>query len=113
MISIYVGYDFKETVAYHVCSNSLIRNSTVPISISPLALNLLCNYRELHNDGSNKFIYSRFLVPYLQNYCGWAIYMDGDMVVLDDIKNLFDLRDDNKAVQVVKHDYQTRMPTLI
>ena len=110
MISIYVGYDSKETVAYHVCSNSLIRNSTVPISINPLALHLLCNYRELHNDGSNKFIYSRFLVPYLQNYCGWAIYMDGDMVVLDDIKNLFDLRDDNKAVQVVKHNYKTRMP---
>lgn len=75
----------------------------------PLALNLLPGYRETHEDGSNQFIYSRFLVPWLQGFQGWAIYLDGDMVVQADIAELWALRDAYKDVMVVKHDYQTRM----
>ena len=109
MISIYIGYDSRESVAYHVCSNSIIRHGTVPVSINPLSLKLLQNYEELHTDGSNQFIYSRFLVPYLQNYSGWAIFIDGDMILREDIKQLYAMRDESKAVQVVQHDYKTRM----
>ena len=109
MISIYIGYDSRESVAYHVCNNSIIRHGTVPVSINPLSLKLLQNYEELHTDGSNQFIYSRFLVPYLQNYSGWAIFIDGDMILRDDIKQLYEMRDESKAVQVVQHDYKTRM----
>ena len=109
MIPIFIGYDSRESIAYHVCSNSIIRQSSAPVSIVPLALSLLKNYEELHSDGSNQFIYSRFLVPYLQNYDGWAMFIDGDMIVRDDITKLWDLRDENKSVQVVQHNYKTRM----
>lgn len=61
-------------------------------------------------DGTNAFIYSRFLVPYLMGYEGFAIFVDGDMVVLDDIAKLWALCDPSKAVQVVKHDYKTKHP---
>ena len=111
MIPVFIGYDTKETVAYHVCSNSIIRRSTQPVSIVPLALNLLDTYTEIHTDTSNEFVYSRFLVPYLMDYNGWAIFVDGDMILQDDITNLWNLRDDSKAVMVVKHDYKTKMPT--
>jgi len=110
MISIFVGYDTKETVAYHVCSNSIIRQSTQPISIMPLALTLLDSYTETHTDASNEFVYSRFLVPHLMDYNGWAIFIDGDMILQDDISNLWNLRDNSKAVMLVKHDYKTKMP---
>lgn len=106
MIPIFIGYDTKEPVAYHVCSNSIIRQSTQPVGITPLAINTL-NYVDQHNDGSNQFVYTRFLVPNLMNYNGWAIYVDGDMVFRDDITHLWNLRDDSKAVMVVKHNYQT------
>lgn len=69
---------------------------------------MLKGYEETHTDGSNAFIYSRFLVPHLQNYKGWAIFCDGDMLVRDDIAKLWALRDDNYAVQVVKHKYKTK-----
>ena len=111
MIPIYIGYDPREAIAYHVCSNSIIRHSSHPVSISPLALNILKDYKETHTDGSNHFIYSRFLVPHLMGYQGWAIFMDGDMLLRDDIANLWSLRDDSKAVMVVKHDYQTKLTT--
>jgi lipopolysaccharide biosynthesis glycosyltransferase len=108
MIPIFIGYDPREAIAYHVCSNSIIRHSSQPVAISPLALNILKDYDETHTDGSNHFIYSRFLVPHLMNYKGWAIFMDGDMLLRDDITKLWELRDESKAVQVVKHEYRTR-----
>lgn len=109
MIPIFIGYDPREAIAYHVCSNSIIRRSSRPVSISPLALNILTDYNETHTDGSNHFIYSRFLVPHLMQYKGWAIFIDGDMLLRDDIVKLWELRDESKAVQVVKHDYKTRL----
>ena len=108
MIPIFIGYDPREAVAYHVCANSLIRHSSQPISISPLALNILQDYKETHTDGSNHFIYSRFLVPHLMQYKGWAIFMDGDMLLRSDVAELWNLRDETKAIMVVKHDYKTK-----
>ena len=109
MINVFIGYDPREAIAYHVCANSIIRHSTKPVSLVPLALKTLQDYEEKHTDGSNQFIYSRFLVPHLMEYNGWAIFMDGDMLVREDINKLWELRDETKAVMVVKHDYQTKM----
>lgn len=108
-IPVFVGYDPREAVAYHVCANSIIRHASQPVAIIPLALNLLKDYNETHTDGSNQFIYSRFLVPHLMSYTGWAIFIDGDMIVRDDIVKLWNLRESAKDVMVVKHDYNTRM----
>ena len=116
-MNIYIGYDAREATAYHVCVNSIIRHSTAPVRINPLALNNMDFYLESKErqtmDGykpTNDFIFSRFLVPYLQAYEGWALFMDGDMILLDDISKLFGLKDDSKAVMVVKHDYKTKFP---
>lgn len=108
-IPIFVGYDPREAIAYHTCVNSIIRHATQPVAIVPLALNLFQDYQETHNDGSNHFIYTRFLVPHLMNYQDWAIFIDGDMILRDDITKLWNLRDDCKDVMVVKHNYKTRM----
>jgi lipopolysaccharide biosynthesis glycosyltransferase len=108
-IPIFVGYDPREAIAYHVCVNSIIRHASQPVSIIPLSLNLLADYKETHTDGSNHFIYSRFLVPYIMNFRGHAIFIDGDMILQDDIIKLWELRDCCVDVQVVKHDYKTKM----
>ena len=107
-IKITIGFDQRESVAYHVFCQSIIQNTSVPIEITPLAIKNLSDYHENHADGSNDFIYSRFLTPYLNAFNGWAIFADGDMVCMADLKELWDLRDPSKAVQVVKHDYQTK-----
>ena len=108
-IPIFIGYDPREAIAYHVCVNSIVRQSSVPVAIVPLALNNFQEYTETHTDGSNQFIYSRFLVPYLMGFSGHAIFMDGDMILRGDIAELWALRDLGKDVQVVKHDYKTKM----
>ena len=109
MINIFIGYDHREAVAYHVCANSIIRHSSKPIALTPLALQNMQDYEEKHTDGSNQFIYSRFIVPHLMEYKGWAIFMDGDMLLRDDINKLWEMRDETKAVQVVKHNYKTKL----
>jgi len=111
LLNIFIGFDQKEAIAYHTFVQSLIENSTIPLSITPLAENNLDHYTEKHTDGTNKFTYSRFLVPYLMNFKGWAIFADGDMVCLSDIKILKSYFDPNKAVTLVKHDYKTKHKT--
>lgn len=108
-IPIFIGYDPREAVAYHTCANSIIRQASQPVAIIPLALNLFNDYTETHTDGSNQFIYSRFLVPHLMGYTGHAIFIDGDMIVRGDIVELWEQRNPYFDVQVVKHDYQTKM----
>ncbi len=107
-IFLIVGFDEKESIAYHVFCQSVLEKSSMPVTFLPLANNTLNCYIEKHTDGSNKFIYSRFLTPYLLDFKGWAIFADGDMVCNADIVKLWNLRDNTKAVMVVKHDYQTK-----
>jgi hypothetical protein len=109
-IPIFIGYDPREAIAYHTCVNSIIRHASQPVAIVPIALNLFQDYKETHTDGSNHFIYTRFLVPHLMGFQGWAIFIDGDMIVRGDIVELWNLRELDKDVMVVKHEYQTCMP---
>jgi lipopolysaccharide biosynthesis glycosyltransferase len=108
MIRITIGYDEREAVAYHTFCQSIIDKSSQPVSFTPLVLSALSGYAEKHNDGSNAFIYSRFLTPFLFGFQGWAIFADGDMICRDDIAKLWALRDESKAVMCAKHEYKTK-----
>jgi len=109
MIRLFIGYDPREAVVYHACVNSIVRQASEPLAITPLALKNLASYTERHRDGSNQFTYSRFLVPHLAGWAGWALYIDGDMLLREDIAELFKLRDESKAVLCVHHDYRTKL----
>ena len=108
MINLYVGYDEREAIAYHVFCHSVIKNTSISVKITPLVLSQLKEFNETHHDRSNDFVYSRFLTPYLNEFNGWAIFADGDMICQADLKELMGMADPNKALMVVKHDYQTK-----
>ncbi len=107
MINVFIGYDRVESVAYHVLSHSIISRSTRPVSITPISqANLKREYwRPRGEYDSNEFSITRWLVPHLCNFEGWSIWMDCDMVMLEDISELYDQRDDNFAVMVKKHNH--------
>ena len=107
MIRVFIGFDPVETVSFHTLSHSIQARSSVPVSITPLMLSQLQDVltRERHPLQSTDFSFSRFLAPYLCDFEGWALFMDCDMLVLDDLAALWRLRDDAYAVQVVKHDH--------
>ncbi len=103
MIRVFAGFDPREEVGYHTFCSSVIHHSSEPVSIAPV--------RGDQRDGSNAFTYSRFAVPQMLQFSGWALFMDGsDMVCVGDIAELWAMRDHAKCVQVVQHHYQTKHP---
>ena len=112
-LNIFIGWDHKENVAYHTLANSIMRQSSVPVSITPLCLSSLRNIYNRPRDPkqSNDFSFTRFLVPYLSDYQGWSLFMDCDMLVRGDIAELWEERDSFKSVMVVKHDYTPKTET--
>ena len=104
-IRVFIGYDSREAVAFSVLSHSIHARASQPVSITPVKLEQLGGVfrRERNPLQSTQFSFSRFLTPWLCDYRGWAVFMDCDMLVLDDIARLWALRDERYAVQVVKH----------
>ncbi|MDB2476135.1 hypothetical protein N9X06_04160 [Paracoccaceae bacterium] len=107
ILNVYIGFDEKETVAYHTLSHSIISRATKPIRISPICSEHYKNFFNRQRDPkqSNDFSFTRFLVPFLNDYEGHAIFMDCDMMLRDDIFKVFDEIDSANAISVVQHDY--------
>jgi hypothetical protein len=107
VIRVFVGYDSREAVAFSVLAHSIHARASQPVSVTPLRLSELKGiYTRPRNElQSTDFSFSRFLTPWLCDYQGWAIFMDCDMIALDDIASLWRLADERFAVQVVKHHH--------
>ena len=108
MQKIFIGYDSREAICYDVCKFSIQHNSTINYDINSISL---CDIQDIYKRpadplAATEFAYSRFLVPYLCNYRGWALFCDCDFIFLDDIDNLFSNAENSKAVMVCKHDYK-------
>lgn len=118
---VYIGFDQREETAYKVCAKSLLAHSSIPLSLHKLEVGNLKS-RALYNrtarvidgqmvddiDGrpfSTDFAFTRFLVPYLMSYEGWAIFVDCDFLFTRDLAEIIPWLDDSKAVMVVKHDH--------
>ena len=110
---IFIGFDSKEVVAYHVLAQSIIEHATMPVALSPIVLGHLESTftRERNALQSTEFSFSRFLVPYLSGFEGWSLFMDCDMLMRADIAELWSLRDEQAAVMCVQHDYQPKVET--
>ena len=109
MLNVFIGYDKNEIVAYHTAVQSIIENTDQPVSFTPIAIKHLEKaYKRVRNPHqSTEFSMTRFLVPWLCNYEGTAIFMDCDIIARADIGLLYGFvcAYPEKAVHVVKHDY--------
>ena len=105
MIRVFIGFDSAEDVSFNVLAHSIHVRASAPVSITPVMLTQLKGvYARPRNPlQSTEFSFSRFLTPWLAAYEGWAVFMDCDMLMRDDIAELWKLRDERYAVQVVKH----------
>jgi hypothetical protein len=108
-IPIFIGFDPRERAATNVLIDSLYQHSSMPLAITPLVTPQLAAQglygRERDPRQSTAFSFSRFLVPRLMNYQGWAIFMDCDMLCRSDIAELWSLRDEQYAVMCVQHEH--------
>ncbi|MEW6538112.1 MAG: glycosyltransferase [Pseudomonadota bacterium] len=109
-LKIFVGYDSREDIAWQVCRHSLLRHAKRPIEVTPLRQPTL---REvgLYNrapdaTASTEFSLTRFLTPYLAAYDQWSVFVDCDFLFTQDINDLIDQLDNEKALYVVQHTYE-------
>lgn len=107
---IYIGWDSKEIIASDVCRSSILRHAVSAPEILDLKQQELreANLYWKPSDplASTEFTYTRFLVPHLMNYTGWALFVDCDFLFTSDIQELFDYCDNRYAVMCVKHDHR-------
>lgn len=123
-LNVWIGHDSREAICSDVLKHSITRRTQSPLNIQYL------KHRELRAKGlfkrkwsidaltgewiddndtkkfSTEFSHTRFLVPALMGYKGWALFVDSDMIFLSDIQKLFDLCDDRYAVMCVKHQHR-------
>lgn len=112
MFRVYIGYDPMESVAFYTLAHSILRRSSIPVSIAPVARSQLKGVyaRDRGPTESTDFSLTRFLVPWLSAFDGWSLYLDCDMLCRADIVELAAemRRQPDKAVAVCKHDYVPR-----
>ena len=115
LITVFIGYDSRERAATNTLIDSIYQKSSMPVSIIPLVRSQLENqklfYRKRDINQSTDFSFTRFLVPRLMDYKGWALFMDCDMLCRADISKLWALRDIDKSLLCVKHDHSPKTKT--
>lgn len=118
-LRVYIGYDERQETAWKVASKTALSFGCTVIPLYEQRLRELgLLTRPLHRqkvDGSVRmfdlnssayqstdFAIARFFVPMLA-HDGWALFVDSDVVLMDDPRQLLWNADPNKAVYVVKH----------
>lgn len=120
---VFIGFDSREAVCSDVLAHSIRRHTKTHVDVS------LLKHRELREAGhfarpwfvdadtgnwrdgidgkpfSTEFSHTRFLVPYLMGFKGWALFTDCDMIFLSDIEKLLSKADSKFAAMVVKHNH--------
>lgn len=120
-LKVFIGYDPREQAAYRVAERSIRRHARVAVDVQPLVLEHL-RWKGVYNrptelregrlwDGisaapmATEFALTRFLVPHLAGYRGWALFCDVDFLWRDDVGELLAHADERKALMCVPHDY--------
>lgn len=106
---VFIGYDSREDIAFRVCESSIRKHSKIPIDVWPIKQQEMRErnlyWRDHDPLASTEFSFTRFLTPHLAGYKGWVLFCDCDFFFRKDISGLRDYMDPEKAVMVVKHEY--------
>jgi hypothetical protein len=111
-VQVFIGYDAREAIAYEVLKYSILRRASIDVNVRPLITADIPIYtRPRHPNQTTDFAFTRFLVPYLSGYEGVSIFMDCDMLMRADIKELLNDVPERCAVAVCPHDYTPKTTT--
>jgi hypothetical protein len=109
MQRVFLGFDDRQAVAYSVARFSIERRITRPTTIAPLKIEAM----PIKRTGLTFFTWTRFLVPWLCDYRGWALFADSDFAFFCDVSEIFDCADDRYAAMVVKNKEHFEWASLI
>ena len=124
-LNIYIGYDSRHTSVAELnkkCLESSIifgagsgetynqMDKWVP-EIKFLDISKIPEYTRDYANQSTEFTYSRFLIPYLENYEGFSIFLDDDILFTESILPMFYFLDLEDAVACIQYDFDKYVDT--
>lgn len=109
MTRVFIGFDPRQPLAYNVLQHSIHKHARGRVQIEPLIFRKL----PIQRRGLTEFTFTRYLVPWLCNYEGVAIFMDADIVVTGDVAELAAQADSRYAVQVMKEQDKFEWPSVM
>jgi lipopolysaccharide biosynthesis glycosyltransferase len=102
LIRVFVGTDRSQLLAVSVLEYSIKRHTTAQVEVTPLLDLPVPQPKDPRNSQRTGFSFSRFCIPKLAGYKGKAIYMDADMLVMHDIRELWNIPFEGAKVIVQK-----------
>lgn len=108
-LRVFVGVDPRQPIGYNVLQWAIHTHAAGRVQIEPLMLGKL----PLKRRGLTEFTFSRFLVPWLCDYRGTAVFMDADIMVTGDIGDLFAQADGESCVQVMQAQKKFEWPSVM
>jgi hypothetical protein len=97
-LRVYIGYDPRDTLAFEVCTHTLLKHASIPVEIVPLkdweVRRTGHFWRDCWIDGhgqlwdvrdwllcSTAFSYLRFCIPLLEDFAeDWVLWSDPDVL---------------------------------
>jgi lipopolysaccharide biosynthesis glycosyltransferase len=102
VIRVFVGADRSQQLAVAVLEYSIKRHTTARVEVIPMVDLPVPQPADPRNGQRTGFSYSRFCIPKLAGYKGKAIYMDADMLVFRDIRELWNIPFDSAKIVIQK-----------
>jgi hypothetical protein len=90
-IRVFVGAAEAQQLPVRVLEHSIRRRTPMDVQVTPLyRVNIaIPEPREARNRGRTPFSFQRFLIPEAAGFSGRAIYLDSDMLVFDDLRDVW------------------------
>ena len=118
-INIYVGYDSRHSDLAELCKKCLAHGVNYGFGggdingsmskwrpeIKFLDISKIPEYTRDYANQSTEFTYSRFLIPYLENYEGFSIFLDDDILFEGSILPMFYFMNPDDAVACIQYDF--------
>jgi hypothetical protein len=92
-----------------VCRASIERHAGARVKIEPLRLKWL----PIKRRGLTDFTFSRYLCPWLCGYEGESLFMDGDIIVRADLREIAQLAASDAPVSLVKNKLRLEWPSMM
>lgn len=109
-LRVFIGKDERQPLAYNVCASSVVRHASGPVFIQPIGPDWIEGFTR---NGLTTFTFRRYLVPYLSNYQGISVFMDGDIVVRGDVHELAEHIQPGQSVAVASHVARFEWPSVM
>jgi hypothetical protein len=124
-LNIYIGYDSRHSDLAELCKKCLSHGIDWGFGggdingcmtkwrpeIKFLDVSKIPEYTRDYANQSTEFTYSRFLIPYLENYEGFSIFLDDDILFDGSILPMFYFMDSDDAVACIQYDFDKYVDT--